>query len=71
MRIRMTGLVACWWVIWTVRNEAIFRKVQPDPPRAVYKIKQLVNLWEQHTYHISEAVASFFFKNFKSNLFEA
>ncbi|XP_020101716.1 SPX domain-containing protein 4 isoform X3 [Ananas comosus] len=41
MRIRITGLVACWWVIWTVRNEAIFRTVQPDPPRAVYKIKQL------------------------------
>nr|CAD1818852.1 unnamed protein product [Ananas comosus var. bracteatus] len=43
----VSGLVACWWIIWEVRNGVIFRKTQPEPFFAAYKIKQLTNLWEQ------------------------
>nr|CAD1844261.1 unnamed protein product [Ananas comosus var. bracteatus] len=42
----ISELIACWWIIWEVRNGVIFRKTQPDPIQAVHKIKQVVEIWD-------------------------
>lgn len=46
-RHRLTGLVVCWWIIWKVSNDMIFRKIQLDTLLAIHKVKQLAKFWEQ------------------------
>lgn len=43
---RLPDLVACWWIIWELRNRVIFRNATPDPSLTVQKQLQLTKLWE-------------------------
>nr|CAD1818847.1 unnamed protein product [Ananas comosus var. bracteatus] len=45
-RTRLTELVGCWWTIWKVRNDLIFRNRLPNPGIAVHRLKILVKEWE-------------------------
>nr|CAD1817778.1 unnamed protein product [Ananas comosus var. bracteatus] len=42
----LCGIIACWWVVWEIRNGAIFAKDQADPLRGTHKIKHLMAQWK-------------------------
>ncbi|XP_020093104.1 uncharacterized protein LOC109713434 [Ananas comosus] len=41
----LTRLAAIWWVIWTERNNTIFRKVLSNAIRALERVASLTNVW--------------------------
>lgn len=46
-RTRLTDLVSCWWTIWKLRNDLIFRNRPPNPDLAAQRPKILLKEWEQ------------------------
>lgn len=41
----LTRLVASWWVVWTERNNTIFREIPPNASRALERVVALTKDW--------------------------